>query len=355
MNIDCEFNAQQGIRALYSRADLDGAIEHLETLKNIDSTLAQHMRLVTDPVELLALRVPTATGAIVTDVAARLWPYKFVSHMLESLLTSNHLPGNFNLQTHTPVTTLEPSNGLWKVETPRGSVLAKKVVLATNAYTSFLLKDYADLIVPARGQMSSLLPPPQLAGENRLRNSFGFLGPAQDDYLVQRDSKPRGGGNEQLLYGGGRSQGLSLNVCDDETIDPNTARYLRGALNTLLGVDEATRCDELKATHEWTGIMGFSRDNKPFVGPVADHDGLYISAGYTGHGMPNAWLCGRAVAVMVSEAVSGALPDAAVSAAVQAVGLPRAYIPDKARVSEARKAGTVEEQDHLGCFQAEHA
>lgn len=30
--------------------------------------------------------------------------------------------------------------------------------------------------------------------------------------------------------------------------------------------------------------MGFSRDEHPWVGQVPDKSGLYISAGYTGHG-----------------------------------------------------------------------
>jgi glycine/D-amino acid oxidase-like deaminating enzyme len=319
--------------------------------------LAAHCRLVTDASELKDLRIPTALGAIVTDIAARVWPYKFVSHILEKLLTSSDLPGSFNLQTHTAVTSLKPasspsSRGGWEVVTPRGSIIAQKVVLATNAYTSFLLNDYADLIVPVRGQMSALLPPPQLAGENRLQNSFGFMGEAQDDYLIQRGEKERGGGSEQLLYGGGRSEGRSLGVTDDESIDEKTASYLRGALNTLLGVDP--KAPELKATHQWTGIMGFSRDNKPFVGPVPTHPGVFISAGYTGHGMPNAWLCGKAAATMTGKALDGSEPEEVLAAAVDA-GLPKSYLVSDERIQGARTNATVEVQDHLSGFKAEFA
>lgn len=356
LNIDCEFHAQRGIRALYSRADVDAVIQQLEVLKQHDAVLAQHMRLVVDPVELSLLRVPTATGAVVTDVAARLWPYKFVSHMLEKLLTLDKLPGTFNLQTHTPVTGLEAcsSEGGWSVRTARGDVVAKRVVVATNAYTSFLLDEYGDLIVPVRGQMSALLPPAQLAEANRLQDSYGFLGPAQDDYLVQRERGPRGGGSEQLLYGGGRCHGFSVGVCDDETLDPETARYLRGALNTLLGVDETSDAEELKATHEWTGIMGFSRDDKPFVGPVPGREGVFVSAGYTGHGMPNAWLCAKSCATMVMSTMHGASGEEAVDAAVEECGLPRSYLPTEERMAKARKDLTVGERDRLNGFKAEY-
>lgn len=355
LGIDCEFHTQPGVRTLYSDADFEAVKNHLATLERNDAKLAAHMRIVSDTAELRVLRIPTATGAVVTDIAARVWPYKFVSGILERLLTSNDLPGSFNLQTHTAVTSLKPADGVdgaWEVVTPRGSVRAKKVVLATNAYTSFLLKEYADLIVPVRGQMSALLPPPELAGENRLQTSFGFLGDAQDDYLIQRERKERGGGSEQLLFGGGRSEGLSLGVSDDETIDEKSAAYLRRALNTMLGV--GSHVPELKATHEWTGIMGFSRDNKPFVGPVPTHPGVFISAGYTGHGMPNAWLCGKGVATMLVKDIDGSSQEGVIAAAIRD-GLPEAYLFSDERIERTRKCETVEVQDRLSGFKAEYA
>lgn len=72
--------------------------------------------------------------------------------------------------------------------------------------------------------------------------------------------------------------------------------------------------------------MGYSRDEMPWVGPVpsglglapasaldgartlahhaAEAEGLYVCAGYTGHGMPNAALCARAVANMLLRGVT---------------------------------------------------
>jgi hypothetical protein len=105
---------------------------------------------------------------------------------------------------------------------------------------------------------------------------------------------------------------------------------------------------ELTATHQWTGIMGFSRDNLPWVGEVPGSAGLFVLAGYTGHGMPNAWLCGKSVATMVLE------DD--VSVAVEKVveeGLPRAYLLNEERIEKARKLDTVEAQDEDHAFRAE--
>ena len=194
--------------------------------------MAKHMSIVIDPGELARLRVPTACGAVVTDTAARMWPYKFVAGILERLLvdSTDGVAGRFNLQTHTPVTGICPfapddddekvidggdaTVARWVVNTERGDVKAGKVVLATNAYTSHLLHGFADLIVPCRGEMSALVPPPSVSGENRLQTSFGFEGDAQDDYLIQRPNEKGG----HLMYGGGRQFGLSIGNADDSTI-----------------------------------------------------------------------------------------------------------------------------------------
>jgi glycine/D-amino acid oxidase-like deaminating enzyme len=103
--------------------------------------------------------------------------------------------------------------------------------------------------------------------------------------------------------GGARSFAAQagVGVSDDSSIDLPAAAYLRRELNVVL--DLQNEDEELEASFEWSGIMGFSRDGNPWVGPVDEQlgggDGLWICAGYTGHGMPNAWLCGVAAANFV--------------------------------------------------------
>ena len=117
--------------------------------------------------------------------------------------------------------------------------------------------------------------------------------------------------------------------------------------------------------------MGFSRDEHPWIGPVPDTTNLFIAAGYTGHGMPNTWLCGKAVALMVKKSMGMAsvglesasaplLPErmvdpkaierrifthGAVFSAVEEVGLPIAYLATKERMVRAMSLESVEAQD----------
>ena len=214
----------------------------LLTIQETAPELARMMKLVANKKELEKLRLPNATGALVTSVAARMWPYKFVSRILEDLVTSEEVGERFNLQTLTPVECLASHYGdRWTVKTAgRGSIVAKKVVFATNAWTSYLLPDFADLIVPCRGQMSALIPLPSVGGESRLKTSLGFMGEGIDDYLIQRPND-RGG---HLMFGGGRQHGPSIGVTDDSIIDEKTAKYLRTRLVDALDLPEGKRKPE---------------------------------------------------------------------------------------------------------------
>jgi len=315
------------------------ALADVSLLRSQSPELAKLVTVVTrdsSKPSLKDLRVPDAYGAIVTSKAASLWPYKLISGLLERLLSKascrtgntetnladevNTTKRTFNLQTNTPATHLQSlQNGSWIIHTPRGMVSTQKILLATNAYTSHLLPDFSDLIVPVRGEMSALVPPPALrptsesALTGALEYSYGFVGNGkqninQDDYLIQRPfygptnttaGHDRGG---ELMFGGGRSYAseAGIGIWDDSEIDPPVAKYLRKELITMFSLDSGNgEGKEFKAKYEWSGIMGYSRDGRPWVGEVPGKKGVWVCAGFTGHGMPNGTLCGRAAAKMI--------------------------------------------------------
>lgn len=311
-DIQCDWRTTSVIHAWLSRSMFALAVEAYEENLRVDPETAKHAQVITKDSQspsLEDLRLPTAVGAVIQTPAASLWPYKLVCWILENLLLSK---AKFNLQTNTAVTHLQRTgDGSWIVHTSRGMIAAKKVLLTTNAYTSYLLPKFSDLIVPVRGEMSSLLPPESMApgAENPpLDKTYCFVGHAkqninQDDYLVQRPFSTSGGG--ELMFGGGRSEAANagLGVSDDSSIDPPAAEYLRKELPVVLDLQNKKK--ELKASHEWSGIMGYSRDHRPWVGEVGEDlglgggKGLYISAGFTGHGMPNTCLSGKAAVEMM--------------------------------------------------------
>lgn len=328
-------------------AEAEREIAHLQ---NIAPEIANQVTIIRDKEQLKKHRVnPACVGATLTAGAASLWPYKLVTFILEKLIKE----GKINLQTNTPVTQITSSDGKHTLHTPRGAISSKTVILATNGYTSAILPHFADLIVPVRGEMSALHPP---KGSTIIPDSYGMVGALgqpenADDYLVQRpySGVPNPGGH--LMFGGGRGAGHlpTIGVSDDSVIDEDSAAYLRGALLKVLELDGKTAgLKELDAAAQWTGIMGYSRDDHPWVGKVPDEEGLWLCGGYTGHGMPNGTLCGKAVVDMVLGEMEGKALGTLQEDMVKDGAIPKSYILSKERMEKARKMWTVEQQDAGG-------
>lgn len=295
----------------------DAAVASVEALRASDPELGRYVRVEKSVSDDPALRLndQKVVGVIVCLKAASLSPYKLVAWILEELLAT-HGNGTFNLQTNSPVTRLQRlPRGAWIVHTPRGMIEAKQVLLATNAYTSYLLPRFSDLITPVRGEMSALLPTRAVSAGlgtpfsgKRSYVFWGQSGPgfSGTNYLTQRPFSRTQHGNcvgGELMFGGGRqlAPSFGVGIDDDGEIDQPVAHYLRTVLNEVLCLENHGL--ELTASHEWSGIMGYSKDGRPWVGQVPEEvgggSGLWICAGFTGHGMPNASLCAKTVAYMM--------------------------------------------------------
>lgn len=353
-SIPCDWRSVSGCHAYMDKSLFTVGLNSTEELQKTNPELAKFVKVITQESTLPSLadlRVPTAAGAILQTNAASLSPYKLVSWILENLLSSNNpsQKPSFNLQTNTPAIRLQrAADDSWIVHTERGMIATKRVLLTTNGYMSHLVPKFSDLIVPVQGEMSSLLPPasmgPGIEIYGRLQHTYGFIGHGsrninQDDYLIQRPfSLPSIRGGEkggELMFGGGRrcAKNAGLGVSDDSFFDPSAAAYLRRELNVVLDLHNKDR--ELEATYEWSGIMGFSRDGYPWVGEVSEElgvgggKGLWICAGFTGHGMPNAHLCAKAVV------------DLMMGTEEQDVQLPEVYRATRSRIETARALDEV--------------
>ena len=358
-----------GCHAYFSQQYFEEAKTSVAELQIRRPDLAAQVKVVTDKLELARLRIPNAVGAIVQIHAARLWPYKLVSWILESLINKEKC--RLNLQTGTPVLSLSPPSSTersWTVRTCRGTVLATHVLLATNGYTSHLLPQLSSIIVPVKGQMSALVPPPAFLTKP-LQHTYSFLGVngasrGQDDYLAQQpistdeDSEAARG---QLMFGGGRQlakhQGVGID--NDNVLDKPVANYLRTKLHEFMDTKEGildyssgepSTESKLDAVSGWTGIMGHSCDGAPWVGAVPDSPGLWISAGFTGHGMPNAPLSAQYVARLILDALifsSGHFDRSFLSLhdAASRGNIPPTYIISKERMDRTMLLGPLKFED----------
>jgi gamma-glutamylputrescine oxidase len=157
-----------------------------------------------------------------------------------------------------------------------GDIDAEEVVIATDGCGRGLLPELDDALWPARGQVVATEPLAERLFECPHYARHGF------DYWQQL---PDG----RIVLGGFRDFSILTEMTDDETTTQPIQDALDAFLVELLG--------ELPAiSHRWAGIFGLTQDLLPLVGPVPGHDGVWVAAGYSGHGNVFGVLCGELVA-----------------------------------------------------------
>lgn len=180
--------------------------------------------------------------------AGHLWPYKLVMHLLTRALSKG-----LNLQTHTLVKKLgnEPeADGRWLVSTDRGTIRAKQVVLASNAYTAGLAPQYSRAIIPCKGICCHIATPkgrvaPHLANSYLLRPE-----PKAYNYLVPRNDGSIIVGGAQYTLAKVREQWY--NNVDDSTLIEEAKSYFDGYMQrTFMGWEDSGAY----TAEIWTGSM----------------------------------------------------------------------------------------------------
>jgi gamma-glutamylputrescine oxidase len=153
---------------------------------------------------------------------------------------------------------------------------AVHVVIATDGYSQGLLPELERAVQPTRGQVitteplgEQLFPCPHYA-----RHGF--------DYWQQTPDR-------RLVAGGRRDTTLEAeNTAVEETTDVIQAQ-IEELVRELLGYLPSI-------THRWAGLFGTTADRLPLVGAVPGRNGVWVAAGYSGHGNVLGLTCGELVA-----------------------------------------------------------
>jgi gamma-glutamylputrescine oxidase len=162
-----------------------------------------------------------------------------------------------------------------RVESP-SDVEAEQVIIATDGSGRGLLPELDDALWPARGQVVATAPLPQRLFECPHYARHGF------DYWQQL-------ADGRIVLGGFRDFSILTEMTNEET----TTQPIQDALDAFL-VELLGELPEI--THRWAGIFGLTQDLLPLVGPLPGHDGVWVAAGYSGHGNVFGVLCGELVA-----------------------------------------------------------
>lgn len=188
---------------------------------------------------------------------------------------------------HTPVTTIERGAD-FKLETPGGSVIAKKIVFATNAYSHLFPMirrkqipawTYMVATEPLNDQQFEVIGWQHRQGVEDARNLIHYYRISPDNRLLM------GGGPVGLGFGG------QMNYDSSESAWRHLEEHIGYVFPALKGV---------QITHRWGGPFSVTVDLTPALGYVGDQRAVY-SLGCIGHGVSMSHLNGQTIRDLILE------------------------------------------------------
>lgn len=229
------------------------------------------------------LNVTGAYGALVITNTASVHPALYHSGLLEATRRSGAITC-----AHARVDAIRHERDGKTLQTTRGLVRAKEVVIATNAYTGSETAWIRRRLIRTPGWMGaterlessliSKLMPSQRTYVEYSRNMINFWRPAPDD--------------NRLLFGG--QTGL-LHKSNEEI-----ARRLQVDLKRVFPELSTTRF-----SHLWRGWFAFTMDRLPHLG---FKNGVYFAVGCNGSGLPMGTYIGHKVALKMLGDKEGITP-----------------------------------------------
>ncbi len=267
-NIDCGFER-------YGHLLTANKPKHYEALKDEVDFMAKEfnhkVRLV--PANELKSEIGSNAyhGALVDEVSGGLNPAQYVAGLAATAEKAGAM-----LCAKARVSRLERGEKRFVIETERGSLSAKSVLVATSGYTGNVTKKLQKKIIPigsfiiATEKLSNELAH-ELSPHNRMIFDYKhFL-----NYFRLWDNR--------MIFGG-RAAFFPEN---EKTIE-QSAEILR-----LEMVSVYPQLKDAKVEYAWGGTLDFAFDQMTHVGEV---DGLFYSLGYAGHGVAMATHLGKTVA-----------------------------------------------------------
>ncbi|WWC87051.1 uncharacterized protein L201_001936 [Kwoniella dendrophila CBS 6074] len=308
-DISCDMNVTRAFDICFKQDDAIEAKKDFEArIKDFPNYVKeQDIRTVDDPKELEMLTGVKGGYYGASYPAGHLWPYKLATSLIRISIGKG-----LNLQTHTPVLSTRESkfhSGKWEVRTDRGIITCSQIVIASNAYTSGFLPEFKDLIFPVRGTVSSITPSKNFQKGSLpgpLKYTYGFRhGKGEVDYMIPRQGRGRipGLGNQSIILGGSKGTYLKdlnqwYNNKNDNQQLPGAENYFKNFMkNYFIGWNDGNENGNVDKV--WSGILGYSADLLPYVGEIPDKPGMFVCAGFTGHGMPRIPGCSKAISSLV--------------------------------------------------------
>ncbi|KPI43999.1 uncharacterized protein AB675_6337 [Cyphellophora attinorum] len=308
------------VSAVFTDQEVNAFRSMLKAFEDAFPDLRGHWQVVGRRTMASKYGMPRASGGLVGKAGAA-WPYRMIHGIFEHLQTI--CKERFSIASNTPVLSISrasDSNRPYLLRTKRGTIMAKHVVHCTEGHAAHLLPQLRGIIIPRRGQMTV-----QGGDQQMLRGRVESFSLTIQGIFSYATTNARTG---DIFIGGGdrEDRKYSMGRASDAEEDLAALSYLSGVLQVVFGSQRGTMAPRVKSS--WSGTLGCSIDDAPLVGMLPQEllerpagsaiSAEWISAGYGGYGMVNAFLCGKYLVEMML-----GLPNE--------LGLPRAYLLNSAR------------------------
>ena len=224
-------------------------------------------------------------GALTTPLGFALNPRKYATGLLEVAMTKG-----VQVRGHSPVVEIESTKGGYDLRTPLAKVSARKIVIATNGYSSEDLPDWMrSRFMPVQ---SSILLTRQMTQDEL--NAQGWT----SDQMAYDTRKLlhyfRLLPDRRFLFG--MRGGLFAIRGEQHKIQ----KEIRANFNAIFPA-----WSHVDIEHEWYGLLCLNRSKTPYVGAIPDMPGAFAGFGYHGNGVG----MGSYAGALLADLVLGVTPN----------------------------------------------
>ena len=255
-NIDCRFERTGFLEAAFKPTHYDG-------LKREQDFLAKHLNHTTYliPPEKMSSEIESDFyhGGLVEPLSAGLHPANYLAGLIR-------LADIAGVDMHDTIEAQEikKSKGKMKIDTDRGSILADRVVVGTNGYTTNLTPWQMRRVVPVESFLIATQVLPEDVAKRLIPNNRMIFDTKR--FLYYFRLSPDG---KRLLFGGRPKKAWKTAL--------DKAKAMR---NDMLKV--YPQLENFAIDYCWSGKVCFTVDCFPIIG---ERNGIAYAMGYCGHGV----------------------------------------------------------------------
>jgi glycine/D-amino acid oxidase-like deaminating enzyme len=218
-------------------------------------------------------------GGLVDETSAGVNPARYVAGLAQAAQRAGA-----SLHDHTRVLKIDPqtTNGARKfsLQTSRGTLTARDVVLASGAYTTGATPALRKKVIPIGSYIiATEILPESLARELSPRNRMIY---DSKHFLYYYRLTP----DRRMLFGG-----RAAFFPENENTVRQSAEILRSGM-----IHVYPQLRDTKVEYAWGGTLDFTFDVMPHAGKIG---GMYFSVGYAGHGVAAATHLGTILAGVI--------------------------------------------------------